>query len=170
MRAFAMKFALLLAIVAVPVTAAVAHTCANMAELPERQFRDFLEKQNSIFLGKVIGLEVAQANTQTVRIQVLRSWKGAEDSELSLSYTGAYGSFETEMGGIGTERVFYASSSNDGRLTISFCGMQGYRTVDRMKTVLGEATAKQSPRLPPQETGQSFWTMLWHAITYPFTG
>jgi hypothetical protein len=89
-----MKLSLIVLIVAFSAVIASGHTCVNIAGYPEPEFRLFLDKTNSIFFGEVVELEPADGLKQVVRVKIMRSWKGAQDPEVSLRYQGIYAPFE----------------------------------------------------------------------------
>jgi hypothetical protein len=71
---------------------------------------------------------------------------------------------KNEIGGVGTQKMFYVNRYDDGSLSVVFCGFQGHELDDRMKTTLGGGVEVS------QRPEESFWSWLWRSITSPFGG
>jgi len=141
------------------------HTCRSNARATEKEFQMFLDSRQAIFFGEVISIEPRINNwTQRIGVRVIRTWKGTGTAEVSMLYVGVSYPFETEIGGIGTQKIFYATMVDNGSLQVRFCDFDSQTVDERMQTALGEGLAVERPTPTPQPEEVSFWTWLWQKI------
>lgn len=152
----------------------LAHSCATYSRTSDEKHSQRLQKIDAIFFGEVIFVSEPMNNqdefkhgTQKLRIKVLQAWKGVETNDISDLYTRAYTSFEKEIGGIGTKKVFYAYSRNDDpNLHIDFCSFSAFDD-ERMKREYGEGKVFENPQIQQIqqiENNESFWSRVWESI------
>ncbi len=108
--------------------------------------------------------------SQVIKVKVLQAWKGIEMPEVSILYTRTYTTFEQEIGGVGTKKIFYAYKyAEDSNLHIDSCSFTAFND-DRMKNLYG--AGKSFEQVPENrmlsneqtEKSQGFFANLWQSI------
>ncbi len=111
-----------------------AHSCVSYSLLDDKKYSDELQKPDAIFLGRVISISEPDYSpgemvrgTQMLRIRIIHTWKGTDSAETFVSYHRAYSPFDEEIGGLGTERVFYCwRVAGDQYLHTWYCSFRSY--------------------------------------------
>lgn len=153
---------------------AFAHSCASYSRSDDKEHSQRLKKIDAIFYGEVVSIGETRKNedefrygSQELKIKVLRVWKGIETNETQLLYTRAYTTFEEEIGGIGTKKIFYAyKRADEASLHIDSCSFNAFDD-ERTKREFGEGKVFeeiQSQKIQ-QEVSQNVWSSIWKAIT-----
>jgi hypothetical protein len=131
---------MLLLLVALP-SASRAHSCASLSRLTDKEYKTQMIDNATIFRGKVVSFESPEIGGQVIHVTISHRWQGAVEGTIPVLYYGAGQSFETEIGGICTEKVFFAQWNDKHQMLLVFyCGMASQSLVDipRMERILGE--------------------------------
>lgn len=123
-------------------TLSFAHTCMSGLGMSEKQFRTFLIEGRTIFRGEVVFAEPpVNKHEQIITVRVNHRWQGEAEGAVRVLYTGAYDSFEKEIGGVGSEKVFFTTWDDKQQIFLTnFCSMemQDVRVIERMESILGK--------------------------------
>jgi hypothetical protein len=154
-----------------------ATSCTSFRYLTSKEYREKLDKVNSIFYGEVISASdviqpIGKLPHQNLKIKVSRIWKGIETNEIDVEY----GLYDSDCSiKQGDKRIFYAFYSQDEqKFQTGQCANDNYFD-ERMKHELGEGkdlekTTRQVDQLAQSNTVQeSFWFSIWKKIVSLFS-
>ena len=144
-------------------------TCADFAGRgrSDEEVRKSLDRFEAIFQCEVIAAEPRDSHTELLHVKVLRTWKGADESEVKVIYTA--GDEEYGFPNIGDQEILYAYRADDGTLLIPHCGKTYGPRDERMMSLLGTGREVSIQPTPAPVEPESFWSWLWKTIKSPFS-
>ncbi len=160
-----MKFFCLLVVLVFGFTTSYAHSCANLAGLPDKEHREKLDEIASIFYGEVVTTSDLSSQSYRISFKVLRVWKGDTVNEITVRFSNPCGDPQIA---VGTKMMVYAHASGDGpMLEVNCCSRFDD---ERMKRDFGEGIGIPQPTPADAKSEEGFFESLWKRIVSFFSG
>jgi hypothetical protein len=140
----------------------------SFVNFSDKEYKAELKKMDAIFYGEVISIspidgpfQPSRGPKQDIKVKVLTVWKGVDAPEVTINYNGAYYSFDEEIGGVGTRKIFLAGKAKkSAKLLTGLCLFTSYDS-ERTRRVLGEGKDVEVLPSPASPASQGFASALW---------